>query len=70
MWDEKNSANGQWELQYRGTYYHVRSLFSGKLLSVPNANKSEGQQLVQWPHHDSPDDQKWKLIRVLETDEK
>jgi hypothetical protein len=65
MWHEEHQSNGYWELQYRGSYYHVRSHFSGKLLSVPNASKKEGQHLVQWDHHDRPDDQKWKLIRVL-----
>ena len=65
MWHEEHQANGYWELQYRGTYYHVRSHFSGQLLSVPDAKKTAGQQLIQWPHHDDPEDQRWKLIRVL-----
>lgn len=65
MWQEEDKSNGYWELQYRGAYYHVRSLFSGQLLSVPNASKAAGQQLCQWPHHDDPQDQRWKLIRVL-----
>lgn len=70
LWDDKSTEFNSWEMQYRGSYYYIRSNFSGKLLSVPASKKEEGLQLIQWPHHDAPDDQKWKLVRVLtETEE-
>jgi hypothetical protein len=61
----------RWHVIYKTTvnnikYYHIRNVFSGKLLDVPGGSQTSGTQLQQYAEFIFPADE--QLWRITETD--
>lgn len=63
----------RWHVIYKTTvnnikYYHIRNVFSGKLLEVPNASHTSGIQLQQYLEFVLPADQQLWSISATDSD--